>query len=98
MSSLSTPQLQLAVNGKQTSLSPMFIGAILFCMLSCSSMLYLFGTKALNYQQIIDGVKPNDNMEMTAKASWYCSSSLCMLSTLSMCYVTMKYASSPPPE
>lgn len=98
LSSLSTPQLQVGINGKQTSLSPMFMGAILFCMLSCSSLLYLFATKGLNYQQIIDDVKPSDSMEMPSKAAWYSSCSFCMLSLSSMCYVTMKYVSNPSPE
>ena len=99
MSALSTPQVGVTYNGKKTSLSPMFIGAILFCLLSCSSFLYLnFSSGGLSTQQIINDLKPSSSMSGIQTAVWASSCSFCVLSTISMCYVTMKYIANPPAE
>jgi hypothetical protein len=99
MSALSTPQLGLTYNGKKTSLSPMFIGAIVFCLLSCSSFIYLnFSSGGLNTQKIINEIKPSSSMSTIQTVSWASSCSFCIFSTISMSYVAMKYASNPPAE
>ena len=94
MSSLATPQLQLSMNGQQTSVSPMFMAAIILCSLSCLSCIYLFLTNGLHASEIIEDVKPNSSMDGTQTASWVSSSSSCILGTIAFCYVGMLYASS----
>jgi hypothetical protein len=94
MSSLATPQLQFSMNGQQTSVSPMFMAAIVLCFLSCLSCTYLFLSNGLSAAEIIEDIKPNSSMDGTQTASWVSSSSSCVMGTIAFCYIMMLYASS----
>jgi type VI protein secretion system component VasF len=85
MSSLSQPQLQMSMGNKETSLSPLFILAIILCLCSCILLMYLCCTGN------------SDPTKGTQMPIWSCCSCSCSLMVLSFCYLTMNSMSSPKP-